>query len=419
MSGAEAILVLGVISSIISIIDGTKQVYSAATNAQGLPGAFREVVARLPIVQNILSSAKHHIVEGHADEDSCKGVKLVVDACEKKAEKLDGLFHKVISADGASDLKRYYKAVKAYGKGNEVEKLMKGILEDVQLLSCEHGMKTATKAQQEQLTQAITEVSAVTPSVPEQDFQETGITANYSEAGIQYIAQGENITQGEARKGIGSSMPRPSDAKITSQSLPSATPAFFGRESELKATGDCLLNKDPSQKIVVLTGIGGLGKTQIALHFWSTHATSYQSRVWIDATSLATVLSSFREVARAVGGSVALGCNDVAPRQPMIAVKSWLALAENNKWLLVIDNVEDLDCDYNLQDIIPKCNHGAILVTTTQSETVSVLGALNVEVGTIEKDAGAAILRRRFKRKTYTDEGIESPGCFGVKLTVI
>jgi hypothetical protein len=50
MSGAEAILVLRVISSIISIIDGTKQVYDAAKNVQGLPGAFREVAARLLIV---------------------------------------------------------------------------------------------------------------------------------------------------------------------------------------------------------------------------------------------------------------------------------------------------------------------------------------------------------------------------------
>jgi hypothetical protein len=85
MSGAEAILVLRVISSIISIIDGTKQVYDAAKNVQGLPGAFREVAARLLIVRNILSSAKNYIEEGYADEESCRGVRLVVDACEKKA----------------------------------------------------------------------------------------------------------------------------------------------------------------------------------------------------------------------------------------------------------------------------------------------------------------------------------------------
>ncbi|PMD32684.1 hypothetical protein L207DRAFT_499650, partial [Hyaloscypha variabilis F] len=111
---------------------------------------------------------------------------------------------------------------------------MQGILEDIQLLSCEHGMKTATKAQQEQLTQAITEVSAIVPSVPEQEFQEAGITASYSGSGAQYIARGEYIAQGEARQYIsgggamhfdvhyGSSTPRPSNIQVTSQSLPSA-----------------------------------------------------------------------------------------------------------------------------------------------------------------------------------------------------
>jgi hypothetical protein len=125
MSGAEAILVLGVISSIIAIVDGTKQVYDAATNAQGLPEAFREVAGRLPIVMNILVSTKQSIDNGYADEDSCKGVKNVVEACEKKAKKLDELFHKAIPVDGVSDLKQYYRAVKVWGKGNEVENLMK------------------------------------------------------------------------------------------------------------------------------------------------------------------------------------------------------------------------------------------------------------------------------------------------------
>lgn len=191
MSGAEAIAVLGLIASIVSIIDGTKQVYDAATNAQGLPKAFREVAGRLPIVRNVLGSAKQHVDKGDVDEDSCKGVKNVVEACEKKALKLDELFHKAIPADGASDLKRYYKAVKAFGKGNKVETLMNGILEDVQLLACEHGMKVVTKAQQEQVAQAITGLSAVEPSVPEYIFQETGSTAINFGAVTQYNAQGD------------------------------------------------------------------------------------------------------------------------------------------------------------------------------------------------------------------------------------
>jgi hypothetical protein len=202
MSGAEAILVLGVISSIIAIVDGTKKFYDATTNKQGLPEAFREVADRLPIVRNILSSAKEYIDQGKVGEDSCNGVKHVVQGCEKKASKLDDLFHNLIPANGASDLKRYYKAVKALGKGNEVEGLMKGMLEDVQLLACEHGMKTATKVEQEQIAKAITEVSAIPASVPEHVFQETGFTANNSGPGTQtnYHAQGEYIAQGQARQ---------------------------------------------------------------------------------------------------------------------------------------------------------------------------------------------------------------------------
>lgn len=200
MAGVEAITVLGVIASIISIFDGAQHVYDAATNAQGLPEAFREVAGRLPIVENILNAARQSIREGKVDDDSCKGVKPVVEACKAKAKKLEEVFLKVIPGDGASVRKRYYKAVKALGKGSEVENLMKGMLEDIQLLACEHGMKTATKAQQEQIIKAITEVSAISPSVPEHEFQETGFTNTNSGSGTQYNAQGEHIAQGNARQ---------------------------------------------------------------------------------------------------------------------------------------------------------------------------------------------------------------------------
>lgn len=189
MSGAEAIAVLGVISSISTIVDRTKQVYDTAINAQGLPEAFREAADRLPIVRNILSSTQQYIDPVNVDIDLCKGVKDVVEACEKKAKKLDDLFHKAIPTDSASDLKRYFKAVRACGKENKVENLMKGMLEDVQLLACERGTKTATKAQQEQIVKAIKGVSAVSPSVPEDMFQEIGFTNTNYGPGTQYNTQ--------------------------------------------------------------------------------------------------------------------------------------------------------------------------------------------------------------------------------------
>ena len=201
MSGAEAVAVLGLISSIISIVEGTKKIYDAATNARGLPEAFRVVADRLPIVENILGSTKQDIEKRKVNNDSCNGVKHTVEACEEKAKELKGLFDKVIPEDGASRLTRYYKAVKALGKGNEVEKLMRGMLVDVQLLACEHGMKIATPAQQDQIAEAIREVEAVSPSVPEQVFHEAGFTNTNSGSGTQYNAQGtQNNAKGAARQ---------------------------------------------------------------------------------------------------------------------------------------------------------------------------------------------------------------------------
>ena len=200
MSGAEAIAVLGVISSIISIVDGTKKVYDAATNAQGLPEAFRTVAGRLPIIRNILDSAKQHIGEGDVDEDSCEGVKYVVEDCERKAKKLDTLFQKAIPKDGARGFERYCKAVKQLGRGNEVENLMRGMLDDVQVLACERGMEAANKAQQDQIFEAVTELSAVLPSVPEHVYQENGFVNTNTGSGTQYNAQGEYVAQGNARQ---------------------------------------------------------------------------------------------------------------------------------------------------------------------------------------------------------------------------
>ena len=200
MSGAEAIAVLGVISSIVSIVDGTKKVYDAATNAQDLPEAFCTVAGRLPTVRNTLDSAKQHIDKGGVDEDSCKGVKHVIDACEKKAKKLDTLFQKAIPKDGARGFERYCIVVKQLGKGNQVENLMTGMLEDIQVLACERGIKTANKAQQDQIVEAITELSAVLPSIPEHVFQKTGFTNANHGSGAQDNAQGDYVAQGSARQ---------------------------------------------------------------------------------------------------------------------------------------------------------------------------------------------------------------------------
>ena len=58
MSGAEPIAIIGLISSIITIVDASRQLYDAATNADGLPEAFRVVSLSIPLVLEILRKCK-------------------------------------------------------------------------------------------------------------------------------------------------------------------------------------------------------------------------------------------------------------------------------------------------------------------------------------------------------------------------
>ena len=61
MSVAEFVAVAGVISSVVTIVNGIKQVIDAAAEAEGLPKAFRQAATKLPIISEILKAANHNL----------------------------------------------------------------------------------------------------------------------------------------------------------------------------------------------------------------------------------------------------------------------------------------------------------------------------------------------------------------------
>ncbi|KAH8591315.1 hypothetical protein B0O99DRAFT_663707 [Bisporella sp. PMI_857] len=214
MSGSEGGLVIGWISGTIAIIDAITKVYDATQDAEGLPQAFREVTQRLPLVRDTLQATEGHMKRYNLGDESCIAMKPVVEGCKDKAVRLETIFQKVIPQADTSRLDRYYKAVRTLGKGNRVEALMKGMLEDVQLLAGNHAIKAATEAQIEQLAKAIEELSGISPSLPEHISEDSspaitnygsgpqnihsglGDQNNNTGSGKQYIAQTQNFGKG-------------------------------------------------------------------------------------------------------------------------------------------------------------------------------------------------------------------------------
>lgn len=89
---AEVAFVVGLVASLIGIIDGVKTVWDAVKDPKGQPEAFRQVAARLPLVISILEKAKPESKK--LDEAAQEDLEKVLESCNEKAERLNKIFKK-------------------------------------------------------------------------------------------------------------------------------------------------------------------------------------------------------------------------------------------------------------------------------------------------------------------------------------
>ena len=80
---------------------------------------------------------------------------------------LDELFRKVSYLDGHFSASTYHSVVTAMGQGNEVENLMKVLLENIQLLVFRYYMLLDPDLQRGRLAEAIKDIARLPPSIPE------------------------------------------------------------------------------------------------------------------------------------------------------------------------------------------------------------------------------------------------------------
>ncbi|KAJ7768810.1 hypothetical protein B0H16DRAFT_1307644, partial [Mycena metata] len=99
----------------------------------------------------------------------------------------------------------------------------------------------------------------------------------------------------------------------------------------------------------VLHGLGGAGKTQIALKFIKDSSSRFSDIFFID-TSTNAIDTGLKNIAvlKDFGDSLQDGL-------------LWLT-SKVEEWLLLFDNADNPSI--NLNDFIPRCNHGNIIITS-------------------------------------------------------
>jgi tetratricopeptide (TPR) repeat protein len=136
--------------------------------------------------------------------------------------------------------------------------------------------------------------------------------------------------------------------------LPPRNPSFVGRKT-LLAELDRLLDDDTHRsRAVALSGLAGVGKTELALEV--AHRRHREGRVawWIVADDPAGTASGLADLATAAGITQ-------YEREQDTREALWRELDRNPGWLLVFDNADDPG---QLEPFLPLAQHGDVIITS-------------------------------------------------------
>jgi non-specific serine/threonine protein kinase len=142
--------------------------------------------------------------------------------------------------------------------------------------------------------------------------------------------------------------------------LPAALTRFVGREAERRVLQRLLSGQPSDPRLVTLTGVGGCGKTRLALEVASSLVSSYRDGVWL--VELAP-LADPALVPQAIASTLSLP--DEANRPPTEALIHHL---QRRQLLLIVDNCEHLieACAEAADRLLRACPHVQILATSRQ-----------------------------------------------------
>ncbi|HET8846303.1 MAG TPA: helix-turn-helix transcriptional regulator, partial [Ktedonobacteraceae bacterium] len=136
-------------------------------------------------------------------------------------------------------------------------------------------------------------------------------------------------------------------------------PFFTGRDDVLQEISTRLQNdavRASGLSFCLLSGLGGIGKTQTALEYAYRHAYDYSAIFWISVDSQETLLASCTAIAEQWSYMKQFVQDQ---KQLVAAVKLWLR--EHRGWLLILDNVED---PVLIQDFLTTVRNGSLLLTS-------------------------------------------------------
>ncbi|CAI7597003.1 unnamed protein product [Penicillium crustosum] len=157
---------------------------------------------------------------------------------------------------------------------------------------------------------------------------------------------------------------------------------FVGREDDLKCLWDNLQPaRSRTRKVAVLHGLGGIGKTQLAIRFARMHQDDFTAIFWLSGRYRSELVSGLSSCLPRIQNQHVddEAISEVEAEQRAQQVLRWLAMPGNTRWLIVFDNIDqysslpnDNDQGYDICEFFPKVDHGSIIITSRLQRFIEV-----------------------------------------------
>jgi len=205
---------------------------------------------------------------------------------------------------------------------------------------------------------------------------------------------GEPVFPGRGTAGglreLGGAGPRLPGSLPRVWNIPARNPGFTGRDGLLVQVRKRLLAGDRAM-VQALHGMGGVGKTQLAMEYAHRFAGAYELAWWINSEQAALIGDQFA----ALGAD--LGCVTADAGIEAVRAAVLAELRQKGQWLLIFDNAE---APGDLRGWLPG-GGGHVLITSRERRWTAI--AAPVEVDVLARVESAAILQNQLPALSTDD----------------
>jgi len=188
--------------------------------------------------------------------------------------------------------------------------------------------------------------------------------------------------------------------------LPFATlgPLFHGRETILARLRETLARTPAGRAAAIagkaVHGLGGVGKTRLAIEYAWQHASEYSALLFVGASSPADL---GRNLAALCEPGVLDLPEQAAPEEAIRVEAVLRRLGEQNGWLLILDNVDSPDAAAAVDALVARLHGGHVLLTGRLAHWGAEVEAIELDLLT-EAAAVSFLLARTEKGRRFTPE---------------